>query len=62
MSNNLAPAGFRYAQIGLGLLVTTSTPNTVAALRAFPAIVMSASARDGCCTASSSRRMQTFWS
>jgi len=39
---------FCCAQIGLGSLVATSTPNTVAVVRTFPAIVMSASAKGGC--------------
>jgi len=49
-------------QIGLGPLVATSTSNKVAALQTVPAIVMSGSDIGGCCSASASRRVLTFWS
>jgi hypothetical protein len=49
-------------QIGLGLLVATSTANIVAVPRTLPAIVMSASDTGGCCPASPSRRVLTLWS
>ena len=49
-------------QIGLGPFVATSTPSTVAVARTFPAIVMSASDRGGCCSASPSRRVLTLLS
>ncbi len=49
-------------QIGFGPLVATSTANTVAVLRTFPAIVRSASAMGVCCSASPSSRVLTLWS
>jgi hypothetical protein len=48
-------------QLGLGPFATTSTANTVAALRTFAAIVSSASAMGACCSASPSSRMLTLW-
>ena len=47
-------------QIDFGLLVATSTANIVAVLRTLPAIVMSAFATGGCCSASPSRRVLTL--
>jgi hypothetical protein len=47
-------------QIGLGVLLATSTANIVAVLRTLPAIVTSASDTGGCCSASPSRRLLTL--
>jgi len=48
------------AQIGFGLFAITSTANTVAALRTFPAIVRSASDMGACLSASPSSRVLTL--
>ncbi len=52
----------RCTQSGFGPLAATSTANKVAAVRTFPAIVMSASDMGACCSASASSRVLTAWS